>query len=120
MSDLTPERLAEIRAFLLARMKADHPHSLTTASLAAIDLIAAYDAQAALIADLKRRLAEATEWRPIETAPADDVLLHAWDDHTQRHYFWVGRPDVEHTSDGGLYVIEPTGWLPLPAVKESA
>ena len=67
-------------------------------------------------ATLRARIAELTEWRPMETAPKDEKFI-GWDEF----HFLV---DVCRISDDGtcyrVYGNEPTdidGWLPLPTSK---
>ncbi len=68
-------------------------------------------------ATLKARIAELTEWRPMETAPKDEKFI-GWDEF----HFLV---DVCRISKDGtcyrVYGNEPTdidGWLPLPSPKD--
>jgi hypothetical protein len=74
------------------------------------------------VAALLVTMAEAMEWRPIETAPKDGMFLAGWADGSGRSC--VMAADIYHAQKGRQYTpphlrFECTHWMPLPAPPAS-
>lgn len=80
--------------------------------------------------ELERRLREATEWRPIETAPRDGrpIIMRSgpeswpgfWHDGSSN--YWKRAGFYEESDRNNLLTAKPIdadGWLPLPAAPEA-
>lgn len=104
------------------------------------DMDAAREAQHDKLKAENKRLKEALEWQPIETAPKDgtDILVadptqEFSQDRVERARYWEGKwcvvnayyfltdlSKIEEISkeqkldDMPLYIISPTHWMPLP------
>nr|WP_303705475.1 hypothetical protein [Brevundimonas naejangsanensis] len=66
--------------------------------------------------EAERRLAEAVEWRPIETAPRDGTEIIAMIARKRIRLAWYFKPSsrTEGWLDENGRSINPTHWLPLP------
>lgn len=65
-----------------------------------------------------KRIRELTEWRPMKTAPHEEIL--ALCEHEIRVVFWRDSEALWKTDlpDGSENMVSPRGWLPLPEASK--